>query len=663
MRLANPENCTRAASCLGSERLDLQLRRLIGACNRCVSRLMPAERGPGQGLAKKFWGLARWQGLAGRPTILAAAVLLILGIGLLWREARSVRAAYQVPVLADAATGALSSHGDMRGNGDASREPKERAGGEPGTMPPALPAGAPGGTAAPPVAAGAVTELTSPPSRPRPLDGAQAAGKRAAKVGEGAVAAEATGGAPTREDQVLVESSAVGRGGGETPAMGPQPAPMAAALAGSDAGGDGRGEAASGGAVAAKGADEVTSGASVEGVNSTAEGLAEAAPAGGGNSSLRLTPPAEASNAGGPGVGPSCDLSAGRWVPDKTRPLYQGARCPWLAPNWACRKSERPDFAYEQYRWQPRGCDLPPFDRRDFLRRMRNRTVAFIGDSLGQQQFQSLLCLLAAQGLRGDDPAAHVKDVGLAAYGFHVPPGERRPGGWAYRVAPSNTTVLFYWTSFLCEAVRKGGGPLHLDRPDAFLRRHLAALDVVVLNTGHHWGGTKLKGFVFHMNGTRVPDAGGGRRRRRGMSTRAAQELAVRSVVRWADGELRGLARPPLILLRTRSPRHFMNGEWDTGGRCDNVQVNVSEITDRDQSQRDLTAEAAVNGTAVKLLNITHLSEFRGEAHPSIWDYRLKKGAQDCLHWCLPGIPDVWNELLHAHVIMHDAETEGTGRA
>jgi hypothetical protein len=26
----------------------------------------------------------------------------------------------------------------------------------------------------------------------------------------------------------------------------------------------------------------------------------------------------------------------------------------------------------------------------------------------------------------------------------------------------------------------------------------------------------------------------------------------------------------------------------------------------------------------------------------------LAKKSQDCVHWCLPGVPDTWNELLYA---------------
>lgn len=65
---------------------------------------------------------------------------------------------------------------------------------------------------------------------------------------------------------------------------------------------------------------------------------------------------------------------------------------------------------------------------------------------------------------------------------------------------------------------------------------------------------------------------------------------------------------------------------------------------------------------AVNLIDITTLSEYRKDGHTSV--HTLRQGrlltpeekAQpaefaDCLHWCLPGVPDTWNELIYTHII------------
>ncbi|CAI7817513.1 unnamed protein product [Closterium sp. NIES-54] len=121
-----------------------------------------------------------------------------------------------------------------------------------------------------------------------------------------------------------------------------------------------------------------------------------------------------------------------------------------------------------------------------------------------------------------------------------------------------------------------------------------------------------------------------------------------------AEGE-GGERALPLVLLVTRSPAHFMDGQWNTGGGCDKLQSMLTqEETDRLHFQsRDWNAEAAVEGTAVRLLNITALSALRPEAHLSRWYDKDGKapGQQDCVHWCLPGVPDAWNELLFWEIV------------
>lgn len=47
----------------------------------------------------------------------------------------------------------------------------------------------------------------------------------------------------------------------------------------------------------------------------------------------------------------------------------------------------------------------------------------------------------------------------------------------------------------------------------------------------------------------------------------------------------------------------------------------------------------------VYLLDITLLSQLRKDAHPSVYSADHSSG-NDCSHWCLPGLPDTWNQLL-----------------
>lgn len=275
---------------------------------------------------------------------------------------------------------------------------------------------------------------------------------------------------------------------------------------------------------------------------------------------------------------------------------------------------------------------------------MQDKTLAFIGDSLGRQQFQSLMCMAS-----GGEEKPEVENVGWK-YGLVKPRGAVRPEGWAYRFPNTNTTILYYWSSTLCDIQpinNKTGSTdefaMHLDRAPAFLRHFIDQFDIVVLNTGHHWNRGKLKEnrWVMYVNGEPNED-------RMIAEMGNAKNYSINSITRWINSKIH--LRPELkVFFRTISPRHFSNGDWDTGGSCDNTipLSRGSEIL-FDESN-DSVISHAVKGTKVRLLDITAISELRDEAHISRYG-RSNGGINDCLHWCLPGIPDTWNEILCAQI-------------
>ncbi|KAJ4870848.1 Protein trichome birefringence-like 16 [Raphanus sativus] len=341
----------------------------------------------------------------------------------------------------------------------------------------------------------------------------------------------------------------------------------------------------------------------------------------------------------------ACNYAKGKWVVDKHRPLYSGSRCKqWLASMWACRLMKRKDFAFERLRWQPKDCSMEGFEGSKFLRRMQDKTLAFVGDSLGRQQFQSMMCMIT-----GGKKRLHVLNVGRE-FGFRTPRGRARPGGWAYRFTQTNTTVLYHWSSTLCDIEPINiSNPLtehamHLDRPPAFLRNYLHKINVLVMNTGHHWNRGKLNGnrWVMHVNG--APNAN-----RKLAALGDAKNFTIHSTVSWVSSQL--LNHPGLkAFYRSLSPRHFVGGEWNTGGSCDNTTpMSIGKEVLQEESS-DYSAGHAVKGTGVKLLDVTALSRVRDEGHISRFSISAKRGVQDCLHWCLPGVPDTWNEILFAMI-------------
>lgn len=83
------------------------------------------------------------------------------------------------------------------------------------------------------------------------------------------------------------------------------------------------------------------------------------------------------------------------------------------------------------------------------------------------------------------------------------------------------------------------------------------------------------------------------------------------------------------------------------------ARLNNTAVSDTDQN-RILQAVIGSMSTPAHFLDITALSELRKDGHPSIYSGDLTPEQRanpdrsaDCSHWCLPGLPDTWNQLFY----------------
>ena len=104
---------------------------------------------------------------------------------------------------------------------------------------------------------------------------------------------------------------------------------------------------------------------------------------------------------------------------------------------------------------------------------------------------------------------------------------------------------------------------------------------------------------------------------------------------------------------------YFRGKDWGGGENCYTETELVSREgywgSDSDQKMMQVVEtvldELKTRGVNVQMLNITQLSEYRKEGHPSIyrkqWDPLTEEQISnpnsyaDYIHWCLPGVPDV----------------------
>ncbi|RWV97032.1 hypothetical protein GW17_00040208 [Ensete ventricosum] len=52
----------------------------------------------------------------------------------------------------------------------------------------------------------------------------------------------------------------------------------------------------------------------------------------------------------------------------------------------------------------------------------------------------------------------------------------------------------------------------------------------------------------------------------------------------------------------------------------------------------------------VTVLNVTSMGAYRSDAHVGTWSH--PSTITDCSHWCLPGVPDAWNELMFSYLLV-----------
>lgn len=90
-----------------------------------------------------------------------------------------------------------------------------------------------------------------------------------------------------------------------------------------------------------------------------------------------------------------CDVFTGEWIPNPNAPYYTNTSCWAIHEHQNCMKYGKPNTGYMNWRWKPDGCDLPIFNPYQFLDIVRGKSMAIVGDSLGRNQLQSMICLLS----------------------------------------------------------------------------------------------------------------------------------------------------------------------------------------------------------------------------------------------------------------------------
>ncbi|XP_074269850.1 protein trichome birefringence-like 38 [Silene latifolia] len=320
-----------------------------------------------------------------------------------------------------------------------------------------------------------------------------------------------------------------------------------------------------------------------------------------------------------------CNLFQGRWVYNvRVNPLYEFSNCPFIDPEFDCLKYGRPDKQFLKYSWVPDNCVLPRFNGIQFLQRFRGQKIMFVGDSLSLNQWNSLTCMIHASAPQVRYTLARgglLSSVTFQEYGV---------------------SVLLYHTTYLVDIVRKPIGRV-LELNSIMGGQVWQNMDVLIFNSWHWWTHIgQSQPWDYIQDGPKVY---------KDMDRLTAFAKGLETWARWVDDNVN--PSKTRVFFQGISPTHYDPKEWRGASKsCTGEALPLSGSTypaGLPPAAEIVRKTLSSMTKPVYLLDITTLSQLRKDAHPE--KYSGVSSGVDCSHWCLPGLPDTWNQLLYAALL------------
>ncbi|KAG0470375.1 hypothetical protein HPP92_017075 [Vanilla planifolia] len=220
-------------------------------------------------------------------------------------------------------------------------------------------------------------------------------------------------------------------------------------------------------------------------------------------------------------------------------------------------------------------------------------------------------------------------------------------------------TLLALWTKFLIQGTERminGSGSgvydLHLDKVDVEWTKKIPFIDFIVISTGHWF----FRETYLHEGGQLIGCIYCSKENITNIDLPLGLQKALRTTLKFLNEAKE--SDQDITLLRTFSPAHFENGSWNGGGYCNSTKpfderdVSLSgTYWDIRNAQLEEINKIKVADTKMRrqfeVVDITKAMMMRPDAHPDThWNNQWMKGYSDCVHWCMPGPVDMWNDIL-----------------
>ncbi|WVZ81819.1 hypothetical protein U9M48_029158 [Paspalum notatum var. saurae] len=357
-----------------------------------------------------------------------------------------------------------------------------------------------------------------------------------------------------------------------------------------------------------------------------------------------------------------CDYSNGKWVWDDsiTGPRYDSENCD-MKSTVKCVVNGKPDKGYLHWRWQPAACNFSALNPAEFLRLVRGKQLAFVGDSTARNQAEALVCFLSTVA-RPDTVHRYEERLG------------RKFWRWVFP-APHSVNISTYWSPLLVRAE----GPSEdyamtqqtviLDALTEPWTADLGSMDIMMISAGHWFP----RSAMYYEDGEVVgvysrPDVN-----KTDIGYLGVYRKVIRRTLEYVNAKSSS-AGDKLVVVATIAPAHFDSKySWNHRDACSRTkpfEEAEAEVATTDAEMRKVileeveTAAAAAVGTQrpgvrFEVLDVTKMATMRPDGHPGpylfahSYDWRPvpETVGNDCLHWCAPGLVDTFNDILMKMIV------------
>ncbi|CAI7837432.1 unnamed protein product [Closterium sp. NIES-53] len=335
----------------------------------------------------------------------------------------------------------------------------------------------------------------------------------------------------------------------------------------------------------------------------------------------------------------TCNIYEGEWVWDEdNRPAYNTESCPFInsvSPTTNClrQKYGRQDQSWMRYSWKPKQCggNILRFQAAEFAQKMQNKVIALVGDSLITDGFlPSLLCQLAQVGT-----VSRVEGSAL--------------GSFVWRLDSHNMTVANYWSPFLMwtsanpVVIRKlrvqdpglVDTAVNLGAFDPQWFDQVQTTDLIVFQSATHWPHAErwLRRFFVDRKWHRLDPEPDTMTAYKQALNKLAKSFNAGNSKRWDLPVPYFLSAPPRLV--------NCQGSYSPANRSTYEHM----VRGNPQSRKWFPAQRDILSPSknIRFVDITHPSLYRSDAMLA----SQSPDSKDCLHPCLPGLPDIWVDLFY----------------